>query len=277
MFDARPPDHTPLMQDPAFAAALRRSGQHPVVLRHGLMLLRRRLLGLPVLMLPRAVPPIDLDQHLRDHDLHRLPLVLSPERPCCLPPAMRLRGPQSLARLALQHDRHAARAMLHPKWRNQLRRAEAAGLHLSHGPMAPGIDHPLLKLETAQARARGYANWPAALTAAFAAAAPDQTRLFTARRRGRIIAQMLFLRHGSRASYHIGHITPDGKAGCAHNLLLWQASRWLAARGVDTLDLGLIDPRTPGLNRFKLRSGATATPTGGTWLRWRPLARRSGP
>lgn len=277
MFDARPPQETPLMQDPAFAVALRLCGQQPVILSSGLMLLHRRVLGVPVAMLPRAVPPAELDQHLRDHDLHRVPLILSPERQCSLPRAVKLRNPQIFAQLPLHPDINIARTTLHPKWRNQLCRAESAGLHISHAPMPTRVGHSLLALETDQARIRGYANWPAALTTAFACAAPDQTRLFVARQRGSIVAQMLFLRHGSRATYHIGHITPAGKGACAHNLLLWQAARWLANQGVETLDLGLIDHRTPGLNRFKLRTGAIRQQTGGTWLRWRPLARNESP
>ena len=277
MFDAGPAQDTPLMQDPAFAAALRRCGQSPIVLQSGLMLLHRRVLGVPITMLPRAVPPDDLDHQLRAHNLHRTPLVLSPERPCTLPRAIRLRGPQFLAQLRLPPDADAARAALHPKWRNQLGRAEASGLRVSHRPLPPKSTHPLLRLETAQARARRYANWPAALTAAFAAVVPDQTRLFMAHQKGTVVAHMLFLRHGARATYHIGHITAAGKACSAHNLLLWQASRWLAAQGHDALDLGLIDPRTPSLNRFKLRTGAVTAQTGGTWLRWRPLARGDDP
>ncbi|MGJ5620628.1 GNAT family N-acetyltransferase [Sulfitobacter sp. MF3-043] len=277
MFDAGPAQDTPLMQDPAFAAALRRCGKNPIVLKSGLMLLHRRVLGTPITMLPRAVPPDDLDDQLQAHNLHRTPVILSPDRPCTLPRALRLRGPQYLAQLRLHPDADAARAALHPKWRNQLGRAEAAGLRVSHRPMSPKSTHPLLQLETAQARARRYANWPAVLTAAFAAVAPDQTRLFVVHQMGGVVAHMLFLRHGARATYHIGHITAVGKACYAHNLLLWQASLWLAAQGHSTLDLGLIDPRTPGLNRFKLRTGAESIQTGGTWLRWRPLARGDDP
>lgn len=272
MFDATPTRDTPLMQSPAFTAALRLCGENPIVLLSGLVLLHRRVLGVPVLMLPRAAPPADLDRHLRTHDLHRVPLILSPERPCALPRSIRLRGPQFIARLHLHPDAGAAHTALHPKWRNQLRRAEAAGLRVSHGPLPPTPDHPLLQLEAAQARTRHYANWPTTLTSAFAAAAPDQTRLFVAHQNRTPVAHMLFLRHGSRATYHIGHITNAGKACRAHNLLLWQASRWLAEQGHDTLDLGLIDPRTPGLNRFKMRTGAGMSETGGAWLRWRPLA-----
>ncbi|MDG1170769.1 MAG: GNAT family N-acetyltransferase, partial [Sulfitobacter sp.] len=67
MFDeaALPPHSHALMQDPAFARALRFCGQRPIVLPSGLMLLQQRLAGVPVLMLPRAAPPPDLRAQLR--------------------------------------------------------------------------------------------------------------------------------------------------------------------------------------------------------------------
>ncbi|MGC1498176.1 MAG: GNAT family N-acetyltransferase [Sulfitobacter sp.] len=274
MFDTAPDPDTPLLQDIAFAVALRLCGQNPVVLRSGLIVLRQRVFGVPMLMLPRATPPIDLVDQLRDFGLHRLPLILSPEHPCTLPAAVRLRAPQSMARLDLFADTQAARRALHPKWRNQLRRGEAAGLRVVHAPMNSSATQSVLTLETAQAKARRYGNWPAALTAAFAKVAPDQTRLFTAFIGNTAVAHMLFLRHGPRATYHIGHISARGKEVCAHNVLLWQASRWLADQGHTAIDLGLITPQTPGLNRFKLRTGAHLVESGGTWLRWCPLARK---
>ena len=271
MFDAALPPDAPLMQDPAFAAALRTCGQNPVALPTGLMVLQRRIFGVPVLMLPRATPPPNLRQQLRQINLHQQPLILSPERPCTLPCALRLRGPQIMAQLGLHIDTSVTRTALHTKWRNQLRRAEGAGLRVSHGPLSVSDSHTMLATETAQARTRRYANWPAPLTAAFAKVAPTQTQLFVAYMGNTSVAHMLFLRHGTRATYHIGHISERGKSLCAHNLLLWMAMCWLADQGHTTLDLGMIDPRTPGLNRFKQRTGARMIQTGGTWLHWRPL------
>jgi hypothetical protein len=271
MFDAAAFADTPLMQDPAFAAALRLCGETPVVLPSGLIVLYRRICGVPIAMIPRAAPPVDLDAQLCRAGLQRLPLILSPERPCDLPRGLRLSPPVEVLSMDLTRPDPIRRAALHGKWRNQLRRAEASGLRIGDAPLSP--DSPLLTQEVEQARLRGYANWPAALTAAFATIAPEQTRLFTAYDRGHAVARMLFLCHGARATYHIGHITPRGKALCAHNLLLWQASCWLSDLGSTTLDLGRADPATPTLTRFKRRAGGQPETTGGTWLRWRPLAR----
>ncbi|OAN75424.1 hypothetical protein A8B82_16590 [Sulfitobacter sp. EhC04] len=277
MRDTAPPTDTPLMQDPSFAAALRLCGASPVILPGGLMILHRRILGLPVNMLPRTVPPDDLFEQLAAADLHRHPLILSPEVPCHLPRALRLMAAQRRAVLDLCPDPGQRIARLHPKWRNQWRKAGRAGLHLSHAPMPADPSHPLLLAEARQRAQRGYAGWPLPLTRAFAAVAPAQTRLFTARHGRRVVAQMLFLRHGAGATYHIGHTSAEGRRCHAHNLLLITACDWLAAKGHLTLDLGLLHRRTAGLNRFKQRSGARAQPTGGTWLCWHPLAHRRCP
>ncbi|WP_432816939.1 GNAT family N-acetyltransferase [Sulfitobacter sp. JB4-11] len=269
MFDVQTPETHALMQDPAFAAALRLCGQSPITLPSGLTLLSRRVLGIPLLMLPRAVPPTDLTDQLRAKNLHRCPLILSPESPFA-PLGLRLKAAQTLLHLDLTADTATRRARLHPKWRNQLRRAEDSPLRVRQRTLEP--DHPLLALEETQSKTIGYRNWPRALTTAFATVAPAQTQLFTATLRGHPVAHMLFLTHGHRATYHIGHTTPEGRAHHAHNLILWLAMTHLARTGHVTVDLGRIDAGTPTLNRFKHRTGARPHQTGGTWLRWSPLA-----
>jgi hypothetical protein len=271
MFDAMPPsaDHA-LMQDRAFAAALRACGEDPVTLPSGLTLLNRRILGLPMLMLPRTAPPPDLVAQLAQTGLERRLLILSPERPAPMPRAVQVADPRVLLTVDLRESRMQRRAALHQNWRNQLGQAETSALRILHRPLTP--DHPLLALDAVQSRTRRYRNWPTALTATFARIAPQQTHVFTALLRGHPVAHMLFLTHGSRATYHIGHTTDTGRRHHAHNLLLWEAMNILAARGITALDLG--PPTTPRIDRFKRRAGAVAVPTGGTWLRWTPLARR---
>lgn len=273
---AAPSDHS-LLQDPAFAGALRALGQTPLHLPNGQMILSRRLCGLRILMLPRATPPPDLRAQLAAINLHRLPIILSPTSPCALPRGIRLRAPQTRAILDLAPEVGSRRATLHGKWRNALRRAEKSPLRVRRTTLPPDPDHPLLRAEEAQARARGYGNWPSPLTAAFAATAPSQAHLFTAKIGRTAVAQTLFLRHGASASYHIGHTTEIGKAHAAHNLLLWHAMTWFAENGCHSIDLGLVAPNEPGLTRFKMRTGATLRPTGGTWLHWPPLARKPRP
>ncbi|MFK7837802.1 MAG: GNAT family N-acetyltransferase [Sulfitobacter sp.] len=274
MFDHAPVqnDHA-LMQDPAFARALRLCGQSPLHLSGGLMVLRRHFAGVPVAMIPRASPPPDLRTQLRAAGLHRTPLILSPDQPADLPFALRLRKPRQIAMLDLHPSPEALRAGLHAKWRNQLRQAEGTRLKVRCTHLPPDPDTPVLRAEALQSGRRNYANWPAPLTAAFASVAPNQTHMFCALDQGQTVATMLFLTHGSTATYHIGHITPAGKAHCAHNLLMWEAMQRLRRHGISQLDLGQLNPNTETIDRFKLRAGAQARATGGTHLYWRPLAR----
>lgn len=274
MFDEGPPPQNALMQDPAFAQALRLCGQSPAELPCGLTILQRRIFGLPMAMLPRAAVPPDLPDQLRLAGLHRTLLILSPDTPCPMQRALRLRRPQTLAVIDLTQPEKLRRSGLHQKWRNQLRRAEEHHLTVTRGPLPADPDTDVLRIETRQARTRGYANWPAPLTAAFAAAAPRQTHLFRTTHEGRQIAHMLFLSHGAHVSYHIGHTTAEGRGLHAHNLLLWRAAQHFAKAGFTALNLGLLDPRTPSLNRFKRRAGAKPQQTGGTYLYWQPFTRR---
>jgi len=276
MFDetpsAPPPSHA-LMQDKAFVQALRICGQSPVTLPGGLTVLHRRIAGVPLCMLPRAAPPRDLSAQLRAVGLHRIPLILSPDRIGWLPPAIRLRGERVTAIWNIDEDLKVSRKQLHPKWRNQLKKAEGHGIEVSRQTLSPDPNSDILRRAELQAQNRRYSCWPAPLIAAFAAVAPAQTHLFRATLGRHDVAHMLFLTHGADATYQLGLTTPEGKAVGAHNLLLWRAARHLAAAGIARIDLGLVDGTVPNLDRFKLRTGAAAIKTGGTHLFWQPFAR----
>lgn len=172
------------------------------------------------------------------------------------------------ARLSLAGTAADRMARQHGKWRNRLRRALDADLTLHDAPFPADRDHWLLTREEAQSQSRGYRRLSASFTHAWATQnGPQSTRLFTAQRNGEPLAAMLFLLHGSAASYHIGWSGEEGRALGAHNRLLWEACNWLAARGFDWVDLGTLDTETtPGLARFKLGSGAEPLPLGATWL-----------
>lgn len=275
MFDcALPLCPTPLMQSAAFEAALRACGQLPVRLSCGTLMLRRKVAGLPVAMLPRAALPDPALTLSLAREITRAPLLMSPARPTDLSAqgALPLVSPARQAILALQPDSDAMRAKLHQKWRNRLKHGEKAGLQVRHHPLPWRRDHWLLQADTAQQRARGYSNWPVPLTLGFAATTPRAAILFEAFQGADPVAALLILRHGTTATYHIGHTTAAGRAASAHTLLMWTAMRWCADHGHDWLDLGLVETqRNAGLARFKLGTGADVVPLGGTWVHWSPL------
>lgn len=175
--------------------------------------------------------------------------------------------PGSQARLALgSPDEMLARQR--GKWRNRLRRAQDGPLRVSHAPLPDEPDHWLLLREEAQSKRRRYRRLPMQFTAAWRATnGARSTRLFVARYGKVPVAAMLFLLHGGGASYHIGWSDELGRQCHAHNLLLWEASRWLSDRGYSWIDLGTLDTEsTPGLARFKLGAGAQPLMLGTTFL-----------
>ena len=176
--------------------------------------------------------------------------------------------PQHVAELDLRPPADRRLATQHGKWRNRLRHAERAGLQVDHRPFDAAKDLQLLDLDAAQQRHKGYRALPRAFTLAWAAANPEDTRLFLARSCGGMISFMLMLLHAPTASYHIGWTGSAGRAASAHHLLLWSAAAWLADHGYGRLDLGPIDTESaPGLARFKIGSGALVRPLGPTMLR----------
>ncbi|QYX58394.1 GNAT family N-acetyltransferase [Roseovarius sp. SCSIO 43702] len=180
---------------------------------------------------------------------------------------LRLAAPREMARIDLRSDPAALRAALHGKWRNRLRRAERADCAVTHRPLDPLRDAPLIDREAAQRRVRGYRALPSSFTLAWARANPHGTCLFLAQNRGEITAFMLFLLHGTAATYHAGWSGAEGRAASAHALILWRAMLWLRAQGFTRLDLGHHDAaRAPGLARFKRGAGARLHRTGPTCL-----------
>lgn len=284
--DPCPPDlHLPLQQHPFFVAALSRLGREArlLVLRDGsrtlghVVMLRRPGLGRAALaargpVWTDAAGPEDRVAGLRA--LNRLGLRMVEAEGAGAAPALRAAGfrqvttPAHLAVLDLAGTPAGRRARASDKWRNRMRQAEAAGLHLHHEPFGGDPGHWLLRAEAAQRRARRYRALPTALAAAFAQANPGMARLFLAEAGGAPVAAMLFLRHGPVATYHIGWTGPEGRRVSAHGALLMLAADWLAERGHVSIELGCVDTEAgAGLARFKLGAGARLRALGGGWLR----------
>lgn len=171
------------------------------------------------------------------------------------------------------------RAAMAQKWRNRLNRADREQLEIRVAHLAP--DHWILAAEAAQARARRYRALPVGFATSFAAVNPGHALVYEAheaRARGAPVAAALMLRHGRMATWQMGVTTPAGRGHHAMNLILWRAMQDLAARGHDTLDLGILNAQdAPGITHFKLGTGARAHRLGGTWLHLgalAPMARR---
>ena len=275
----------PLQQHVNFVAAVNAAGGCASTLPpFDSVVLHRRIMGVPVAMMPRFDPTDASLDHMRHHlkaaGLARHMILISPEKPV---PDMASLGaipimtPATVAELDLTANAQVRQARMHKKWRNRLNKGRSAGLRISEAPLPTDRPHRLLTQDEAQSKARGYKNWPTGLTLAYAATNPGHAMLFTASQNRTRVAEILILIHGSVATYHIGHISPAGKTLCAHNVLMDHAAQWLTERGIQRLDLGVINTdAAAGLARFKLGMGATAKRLGGTWGWWPPLGRSLG-
>ncbi|MEM7213138.1 MAG: GNAT family N-acetyltransferase [Pseudomonadota bacterium] len=158
------------------------------------------------------------------------------------------------------------RTSQHQKWRNRLAVAEAADLTIRRLDARPELYRWLLEAEQVQQARNRYRALPPALVPAWQASR-GRIRVYAAERNDQIVAAMLFLIHGDRATYHIGWINPDGRRCSAHNLLLWHAVRKLPKAGGRLLDLGGINTHdSPGIARFKLGTGGNVRSLCGTWF-----------
>lgn len=275
-----------LPQSQEFAKALRISGHNPLQLTQmqDILVLRRRLFGrIPVAMINRADlrKPARLLEVLQEEGLRRTPILLSPEHPTpelARLGALPLMTPASVATLDLGGTSADRRGRLRQKWRNRLCTAERSDLRTTRQNLPLDSNHWLLRADEALQKTRGYQSWPKMLTLAYAKANPGRAKLFQAHLGKEVVAGILVLTHGNCATYHIAHSMDVGKTLNAHNLVMWTAVEWLTTKGIQTLDLGVINTEdAEGLARFKLGTGADLHRLGGTWLYWPPLGRGLAP
>lgn len=177
--------------------------------------------------------------------------------------------------LDLSSDEAALRARLNGKWRNGLKRAEAADIDVQAFQNWNHQADALLKREAAQQRIKRYSALPTTLARGFhEASVVTRTpscllvqAVQTGAKTDAPLASALFLIHGQSATYHIGWSSDAGRAQNAQNLVLWRTLGELKALGVTTLDLGGVNTRTaPGLARFKLGMGGMPVTYAGTYF-----------
>jgi hypothetical protein len=175
----------------------------------------------------------------------------------------------STVMLDLTEPLETLRAGLDGKWRNRLVRAEAdAAFSTRVEPNLPEAKR-LLGRETEQRAQRRFQGLPTDFVPAYIEAAPSREQGFAvsyAQSRKETQAAMLFLVHGSTATYHIGWSSDAGRKANAHNLLMWRAIEYLRKLGLQRLDLGGINTRAlPGITRFKLGTGGQVLTLAGTY------------
>jgi len=147
-------------------------------------------------------------------------------------------------------------------WRNHMVSNEKAGMIVSPGDTT--TLEILIEAELAQRTHRRYRTLSPGFTRALP---PEALRLWQWRDRGQVEAAMMFVRHGSTATYHLAWGSEAARKTGIHALMLTRAAEALRDEGVRWLDLGSVNTeQAPGLARFKLGTGADLRRLGPTLL-----------
>ena len=175
---------------------------------------------------------------------------------------------RQVAELSIQgaHDDRLMR--LKGKWRNSLRGAWRTSQVIQSENYCARRHSWLLEADLKQQKVKGFRNLPHGFLHAYAAANPGKSVVFVAYSKSVPIAAMLFLLHGTVATYHLGWTGSHGRQNRSHHAILMHAGDCLSEQGVERVDLGTVDwLNARGLARFKSGTGASIRSLGGTWLR----------
>jgi lipid II:glycine glycyltransferase (peptidoglycan interpeptide bridge formation enzyme) len=176
----------------------------------------------------------------------------------------------STVTLDLTQSLEQLRAGFEGKWRNRLVAAESAGLTVQRVGTNPAQLRWLLEQEDAMREQRGVEGLPSGFLERYIQArksAAQTVLTLRADHQGERVAAMMFLLHGTAATYQVGWSNDAGRQLNAHNLLLWKALEALQQRGVRLLDLGGVNTqRSAGIARFKLGTGGRVLTLAGTYL-----------
>jgi hypothetical protein len=162
------------------------------------------------------------------------------------------------------------RAAMEGRWRNRLVAAERSGLDIIQTGANPAQYGWLLEEEQTQRKSKSFYGLPLEFVELYINARAQTTKttlILHAELNQERVAAMLFLIHGSAATYHVGWSNEVGRDTNAHNLLLWRAFEALRERGVRTLDMGGINTRQlAGISRFKIGAGGRVVTYAGTFV-----------
>jgi hypothetical protein len=170
----------------------------------------------------------------------------------------------------LTQTEEALRADMESSWRNKLNAAENGDLKVVKMAPNPGAYRWLLDAELKQRESRGLEGLPTQFFDVYLQARknPALTMLGLRADSGKTqVAGMIFLIHGTVATYQVGWSDDEGRKKRAHNLLLWRAVQELKSRGIRWLDMGGINTqRSASLARFKMSAGGQVQTLAGTYL-----------
>jgi len=210
----------------------------------------------------------DRIEALREARLH----VINPDQidPTVLRSAgyLPLFKPKQVARLSIAGSFDDQLSKARVKWRNAVRQGLKKKLWVSHDPFNADQHGWIFAEDRKQQKKKGFRSPHPVLTRCFAQTNSGQVMVSQMWQGSGVIAAMVFLRHGTSATYHIGWTSDAGRAARAHHVILMKATQELSKKGVSQIDLGFYDTtNAPGLAMFKRGSGADIQSLGGTWIR----------
>ena len=197
------------------------------------------------------------------------PDVIDPRDPS-LKKLTRVMTGYSTVLIDLTQTSEQLRAAMEGRWRNRLVAAERSGLNIIQTGANPAQYGWLLEEEQTQRKSKSFYGLPLEFVERYINARAQTTKttlILHAELNQERVAAMLFLIHGSAATYHVGWSNEVGRDTNAHNLLLWRAFEALRERGVRTLDMGGINTRQlAGISRFKIGAGGRVVTYAGTFV-----------
>jgi hypothetical protein len=184
----------------------------------------------------------------------------------------------STVQINLTQTNAQLRAACEGRWRNRLVAAERENLVIVRNTDSAFEIQWLLEEERTQRLQKNFHGLPTHFIEHYHAARADPSTTLLMlhavihqpplhKENNHRIAAMLFLLHGSTATYHVGWTNAEGRAKHAHNLLMWRAFEELRTLGIHTLDLGGINTRSlAGISRFKIGTGGQIVTYAGTYV-----------
>jgi vancomycin resistance protein VanK len=158
-------------------------------------------------------------------------------------------------------------------WRRNIRKADKAGVHVSHGtaddlPLFHDLYRHTAERDHFTPRPLSYFQ---TMFRALLAEEPDRIRLYLARHEGDLVAATIGIRVGTHAWYSYGASSTEKREVRGSNAVQWEMIRDALAVGAEIYDLrgitDTLDPDDPhvGLIQFKVGTGGEAVEYAGEW------------
>jgi FemAB-related protein (PEP-CTERM system-associated) len=160
-------------------------------------------------------------------------------------------------RLTLERTSEAMWEALDRKVRNQVRKAQKAGLTASSG--GGELVAEFYEVFARNMRDLGTPVYSRRLFEHVVSSFPDRARLFVVRHRGRVIAGAVAFAFRDTLEVPWASSLAEFRGLCPNMLLYWTAIEWACTRGFSTFDFGRSTP-DQGTYHFKKQWGAVSTP-----------------